>query len=204
MNRRNLFSVMFVLLLSGCGDSYQPAKRDMPVAPETAAPDAVAEQDRPATEEGLDGELTLGAFRMTAPESWVRKQPRSQFVQFEFSLPVADGQGEGGRLTISTAGGSIEANLDRWRGQFGGSPEKDSQEEREIAGQKVTVVDFSGTFNDQAGPFAPGVQHEGYRMLGAIVPAGEMSHFIKAYGPEETMAAHEAAFDEFLQSLRQD
>jgi hypothetical protein len=66
----------------------------------------------------------------------------------------------------------------------------------------VTVVDYSGTFNDSMGPFAPGEQREGYRMIGAIIPVGTQLHFVKAYGPEKTMERHHEAFQAFLQTLQ--
>jgi hypothetical protein len=145
--------------------------------------------------------VELQALTLTAPEAWQRKPPQSGFVAAEFSLPRAEGDENDGRLTISTAGGSVQDNIDRWRTQFGGKPQKDSQEELEIGGTKLTVVDLSGTYNDQPGPFAPGVQRPGYRMLAAIIPVSDQLHFVKAYGPEKSMAKHEEAFRAFLQTL---
>ena len=144
----------------------------------------------------------MGAIRLKGPDGWTRKQPRSQFVAAEFALPKAEGDEQDGRLTLSLAGGSVEDNVKRWRDQFGGKPEKDSQQELDIAGLKVTVVDFTGTYKDQPGPFAPAVDRAGYRMLAAIVPLGEQLHFIKAYGPQKTMADQEDAFHAFLQTCR--
>jgi hypothetical protein len=213
---------VFVLMLAGCSGSHEPAKREVP-APEPSSPSAAATPAGPASAEpapasdphqGLAGlapavnaadlgpDVEVGAVRLKAPEGWARKQPRSEFVAAEFALPKAEGDELDGRLTISTAGGSVEDNVKRWRDQFGGKPEKDSQQELEVAGMKVTVVDFIGTYNDQPGPFAPGVQRAGYRMLAAIVPAGGQSHFIKAYGPQKTMGDHEDAFHAFLQSMQ--
>jgi hypothetical protein len=44
------------------------------------------------------------------------------------------------------------------------------------------MVDFSGTYKDQPGMFAPAVDRTGYRMLGAIFPLGGRLCFVKAYG----------------------
>ena len=145
--------------------------------------------------------METAALRLTAPDSWVRQPPRSQFVTAEFSLPRAAGDETDGRLTVSVAGGSVEANIDRWRGQFEGVLTRDTQEDLQIQGLTVKLVDCSGNFNDQPGPFAPGVMREGYRMLAAIIPTSGQLHFVKAYGPERTMAQHEPAFRAFLQSL---
>ena len=99
----------------------------------------------------------MDAITLTAPAGWQRMQPSSSFVAAEFVLPRAEGDDADGRLTVSTAGGSVEANIDRWKGQFGPQAKQAPQEEIDVAGMKVTVVDLSGDFNDQRGPFAPAV-----------------------------------------------
>jgi hypothetical protein len=170
------------------------------VSPPATDPHAGLAEAAAAADLGPD--VTVGAIRLKAPEGWTRKQPRSQFVAAEFALPKAEGDESDGRLTLSLAGGSVEDNVKRWRDQFGGKPEKDSQQELDVAGLKVTVVDFTGTYKDQPGPFAPAVDRAGYRMLAAIVPLGEQLHFIKAYGPTKTMTDQEDAFHAFLQTMQ--
>ena len=220
MGRRFLVTWSSVLLFAGCGGSHDPARQNASgpaeppapaasSAPEAAAPSAAAPADalhqglaKPAVAENLGPDVAVGAIQLKAPEGWTRKQPRSQFIAAEFALPKAEGDELDGRLTVSLAGGSVADNVKRWRDQFGGKPEKDSQQELDIAGFKVTVVDFIGSFADQPGPFAPAVERPGYRMLAAIVPVGEQLHFIKAYGPQKTMADQEDAFHAFLQTLQ--
>ena len=120
----------------------------------------------------------------------------------EFSLPKAEGDADDGRLTVSTAGGALEDNLNRWKGQFGGKPDKESQETLDVGDVKVTWVDYSGTFSDQRGPFAPATPKPGYRMLGAVIPLGDQLFFVKGYGPEKTVASHAEKIRGFIQSLK--
>ncbi len=225
MALKYIATTMLVLVLGGCSESYQPAKRDAPTAsienapvenphgtvanPHGTMPNPHGTMPNPhgAIEPGipaedLGNEVVAGAIQMTAPEQWVRQQPRSGFVKAEFALPKAEGDEKDGRLTVSIAGGSVEANIERWRGQFGSGPEKDSTEKIEVAGLPITIVDIAGKFNEQAGPFTPGVEREGYRMLAAIIPVDEQLHFIKAYGPEKTMAKHAEAFHDFIKTTR--
>lgn len=150
----------------------------------------------------LGNEVALAAISLTAPEGWSRKAPSSSFVEAEFALPAAEGDETDGRLTVSIAGGSIEANIDRWKGQFGNAPEAESQKELEIDGITVTIVDFTGEFDDRRGPFAPGEKRAGYRMIAAIIPVGSELHFVKAVGPKNTMAAHAEEIDSFVKSLK--
>jgi hypothetical protein len=147
--------------------------------------------------------LALEHVTFTAPADWKAKPAASGFVLAEYELHPAEGDDASGRLTVSTAGGSIEDNIQRWRDQFGGEPESAKQEDREVGGVKVTVVDFSGEYKDQRGPFAPATQKPGYRMLAAIIPAGGEMYFVKAVGPAATMTRHADAFHTFIGSLQQ-
>ena len=71
---------------------------------------------------------------------------------------------DAGRLTIMQAGGSIEANVDRWIGQFkqpDGKPSREAAkiEKKEYDGLAVHLVDLSGTFAERrGGPFNPNAQ----------------------------------------------
>ena len=119
-----------------------------------------------------------GADTLEAPAGWERVPPKSRMIEAEFSVPAADGEAAG-RMTVMGAGGSIEANIDRWCGQFSqpdGSATRDktTTKKLEVAGCEVTLVDIVGTFTDMpGGPFAGGqaVQRPGYRMLAAIARA---------------------------------
>jgi len=150
-----------------------------------------------------------GAFQLQAPDTWASRQPRTRIVEHEFAVPQSEGDELEGRVTVMGAGGGVEANIDRWIQQFSqpdgsATKEKAKIEKREIAGQKVTVVDLSGTYMDRPGPMAPGVERPNYRMLGAIIETKQNgNHFIKFYGPQRTVTANAEAFTKMLDSLRQ-
>ncbi len=146
-------------------------------------------------------EVELGAITLQAPPGWTRKPAGSQFVLAEFLLPRTEGDDADGRLTISTAGGSVEANIDRWKGQFQ-QPTASNQDVVDIGGLKATIVDLSGDFNDQRGPFAPAERRTGYRMIAAVVPIDGQLHFIKATGPQKTIASHADAIQQFIRSAK--
>ena len=151
--------------------------------------------------------LSQGQVTLSAPAEWKKKQPRSRIVAYEFAAPSSDKKLADGRFTVMRAGGSVQANIDRWVGQFkqadGSSSKKTAKiSEKKIKQQKIHLVDLSGTFSDRRGPFAPAVEREDYRMLGVIIPtekAGQL--FLKFYGPKETVKAHEQAFMKMLDSL---
>nr|MCU0876115.1 hypothetical protein [Pirellulaceae bacterium] len=84
----------------------------------------------------------------------------------EFAIPAVEGDENDGRCTVMGAGGTVQANIDRWVGQFT-ETNRNKTEKKEIAGQTVHVVDLGGTYKDQRGPFAPAQLRENYRVLGA-------------------------------------
>jgi hypothetical protein len=147
--------------------------------------------------------LEIDNVSFTVPGGWVAKPiPPGGFIDAEFALPKAAGDDSDGRLTLSRAGGAVEANIDRWRGQFGGKPEKDEVKTLDVAGVKVTWVDLAGQFNDSRGPMSPPKMKPGYRMLAAIIPAGDFSVFVKATGPQKTLEAHAETLKKFVQSAK--
>lgn len=206
MSRKLVGFALVALLIGGCQESHRPVVRDISPEPESK-PEAVVNphaqmQGGQSAPVPAGPDVDLGQARLTAPTIWVRKAPRVEFIRAEFALPRAEGDPADGRITVSVARGGLKENVDRWRSQFGGKPEKESQEQVKVDGVEVTLVDFSGTFNDQMGPFAPGVDRTGYRMLGAIFDLGGELHFIKAYGPAKTMEARAPEFRTFVQSLK--
>jgi hypothetical protein len=152
-------------------------------------------------EDGAIVSLADGKITMKSPAGWLRRQPRVRIIDAEFAVPPVEGDENDGRATIMAAGGSVQANIDRWKAQFT-KVERSLTEKKTIAGQEVHVVDLAGVYNDQRGPFAPAESREGYRMLGAIIATKEYGkYFVKFYGPAATVAANEKAFYALLDSL---
>ena len=156
--------------------------------------------------------IAEGKLQLSAPEAWKRVKPQSGIVEHEFAVSAAEGDEQGGRVTVMGAGGSVDANIDRWFGQFtqpdGGDTKtkfKDKLKKLEISGVDVHLVDIAGTYKDQRGPFNPAaaVEREKYRMLAAVISSPKLgNYFIKFYGPERTVADNAKGFDEMIRSLK--
>ena len=150
-----------------------------------------------------------GSFSLAAPGDWKQVQPRSRIVETEFQIP-GDGDATTGRLTVMGAGGTVSANIERWRGQFtqpDGSDTKDRTSEKsiKIAGCSITLVDIPGTYRDMpGGPFAGGqaIQRPNYRMLAAIIQTPQSgNYFLKFYGPAATVSKHAEGFQKMIEGL---
>ncbi len=160
-------------------------------------------------EETIEVVLAEGRLDFQAPKSWEKKQPKFNIVEAEFAPKSSKENVDPARLTIMASGGSVEANLERWIGQFSQEDSSDTeehtkQEEKKVNGMKVHIVDIHGTYADSAGPFAGNaVQRKGYRMLGAIVETKVVgNYYFKMYGPKETMDEHEQRFRNMIETIK--
>lgn len=181
---------------------------------EAAKGEDVAETEKPMEKvETFDVSIAEGALNFKAPVTWEKGKPTAGFVESEIAVPMSEGDENNGRLTIMRASGSIEANVQRWYGQYtqpdGGSTEDVSTVMETKIGDtesRVTWVDIKGTLQDRkGGPMAGGavVERENYRMLAAIIQAGEHGQcFVKLYGPDKTITDNKEAFKSFVESLK--
>jgi hypothetical protein len=153
---------------------------------------------------------TVAGIRFAPPVSWKQDAPRPMRVA-TYQVPAAKGDAEGGECGVfyfgGSQGGSVDANLARWLGQFTGAnghpvTEFARKEKRDVHGIGVTTVDLSGTFLFSPTPMSPDkTPKPGYRMLGAIIEAPEGNVFVKLTGPAATIGENAAAFEAMLQSV---
>lgn len=151
-----------------------------------------------------------GELKLTMPEGWQKKKPENRIIEHEFAVPPSDGDKETGRVTVMGAGGTVDANIERWIGQFSQPDGSDThkivkQKEMKVGGIDVRTVDISGTYNDSRGPFSgiPAVERPKYRMMAAIISSKKAgNYFVKFYGPQQTVADNEKAFQSVIDSLQ--
>ena len=149
-------------------------------------------------------------LRWTTPANWKSEAQRPMRLA-TYTVPPAAGDKDNGECGIyyfgQGQGGSVEANMDRWIGQFLQADGKASKsaakvDKRTIHGLKVTTVDVSGAYTGMGGPMAsPGEPKPGYRLLGAIVEGPQGSVFLKFAGPATTVAQNQASFEKMLASI---
>lgn len=180
------------------------------VTPAAHADDAKSDVKKDNSKEAKKGpelKLASGRIKLQAPGEWEVKRPRTRIVQYEFAAPAAKGDKIPARITIMGAGGGVDANVNRWMGQFTQPDGKSTKErtkvdKKKLEGGELHVVDIKGTFLDkQGGPFAPGptVKRPDYRMLGAIIVTPKLGqYFVKMYGPKATVDAQEKAFKKMV------
>jgi hypothetical protein len=151
---------------------------------------------------------SVAGLKWSPPAGWKSSGTTSMRVA---TYPVAPVQGDraGAECVVyffgPGQGGTIQANIDRWRGQFkesGGKPAAARVSKLTINALAVTNIDVLGEYSGVAGPAAAEpVLVSAHRLLGAIVEGPGGNVFIKFTGPAKTMAANQAKFRQLLDSF---
>lgn len=147
-----------------------------------------------------------GGLSWTAPAGW-KEQPARAMRAATYAVPKAAGDAEDGECAVfyfgAGQGGAVQANIERWYGQFESSAKPPAPRAGKAGKYKVTYVEHSGTYRS-GGPMmaAPPVKKPGFRLLGAIVEGPQGSVFFKLTGPAKTVAASSAAFEKMISAIR--
>jgi hypothetical protein len=138
----------------------------------------------------------------TAPARWQSVPNASTMRLATYRVPRAPGDTEDAELSIMQAGGSVDANVQRWVGQFDAAGQKTAKtSKRKVGALEVTIVEVQGTYSGAMGKEpSSGV---GWALLGAIVSTPDMPHFFKLTGPAKTVLAARSELDAMIGSLAQ-
>jgi hypothetical protein len=151
---------------------------------------------------------SAAGLRWTAPAGWKAEGAQPMRAATYRIAPVA-----GDKVAAECAvyffgagqGGSVQDNLERWKGQFAGpngKPPAAQVAKRSVRGLPVTTIDTSGEYSGMGGPMAPQRAVPGYRLLGAIVEGPGGNIFVKLTGPLKTVEANREKFDQLLASFQ--
>jgi len=155
-----------------------------------------------------NGRTQLGPFTAEVPGEWTIKKVTSNMRVADYIIGADEAE-----LVIYYFGqagaGSLEANLDRWFGQFqqaDGKPTKDVAkiEKAKFAGQEATVVSVGGHYHADPMPgmgTGQPVDKQDQALLAAIVASPSGPYYFKLVGNKTTIDANAAKFRTMLTSL---
>jgi len=155
--------------------------------------------------------LLASGLTFITPDGWKSTPPTSSMRVAEFTLPRAAGDGEDAQLIVyyfGGSGGSADANIQRWIGQIEQADGKPSsavakKESRTINGLTVSLVDVSGTYTAEMSPGSTAHNNKPhFRLRAGVVDTPRGPYFIKLTGPAQTIAKWDAAFNQFVSSLK--
>jgi hypothetical protein len=124
-----------------------------------------------------------------------------RFRTLEYQVP---GQGDGSgaaelvfSLFLGGDGGPTDMNIDRWKGQFRtaeGEVAEAVEASGEADGMKITMISAAGLYQSMGAP-AP---RTGMAHTSAIIEAPGRRLFVRIVGPEATVNAAAARFQEMI------
>jgi hypothetical protein len=158
----------------------------------------------PPSKEGMTSNSAAGV-RWSLPAGWEVGAERSMRVA-TYTVPPAGGDAEGGECAVfyfgPGQGGSADANIERWIGQFE-SGARSKRSSGSVGGMGLQNVEVEGTYLAPSGPMMQSSgSRPGYRLLGAIVEAPEGLVFFKFTGPEKTVQSARGAFNGMVRSIQ--
>ena len=152
-----------------------------------------------------DGTKSFGPFSLKMPKSWKETEVKKpmRLAQFAVGKPPVE-------LVAYhfPGGGSVDANVNRWVGQFknaDGSPvgDKAKRIDQTIGGFEVTTLSVKGHYVAAMMPGQPG-NHDSpdSQMLAAIVSAEKGRYFLKMVGPVKTLKSVEKDWNKMIKTLK--
>jgi hypothetical protein len=184
-----------------------PAAPAAAPAGETGAPSAGSTADpanwKVSTSADDPQWLEVAGLRGPKPSSWVWTKPSMQFRTLQYSVPGGADSTLTAELIVSVFvagdGGPLEANIERWRGQFrNGDEAVTAKRARKTVGPlEVELVELEGDYFAMGAPAAK----RGFLQLAAIVQAEGRNVFLRLVGPKDTVESNRAAFDALIDGL---
>lgn len=127
--------------------------------------------------------------------------------QATYVIPAAAGAAEGELAVFyfgEGQGGDVEANIQRWLGQFSDIKTEDVQRsERTVNDLQQSIVEVpKGTYTNSMAMHGPKGPQPGFSLLGAVVDSPAGKYFFKLTGPEKTVQAAKEKFFSLLDATK--
>jgi len=145
-----------------------------------------------------------GEFTFTRPAKWAWVESTSKMRKAQ--LKVTDEASKASADVVfyhfgAGGAGGVQANVDRWLGQFAEPSDKINAkvEHTTIGKTKVTYVQAEGTYNSGM-PGGPTTPMPGYALIGAILESDDGNVYVRMTGPKEFVKSEAAEFKKMIES----
>ena len=146
---------------------------------------------------------TVGDIVWEVPKAWQTVPSASSMRKATYKIPKAAGDADDAELSVTQVGGGLDANIQRWAGQFSDSKIPPKQTKKTVGPLAITIVEIHGTFAGSGMPGAPAAgPKKSQALLGAIVESTDPPYFFKMTGPEKTVMGARADLDKLVGSMK--
>jgi hypothetical protein len=139
------------------------------------------------------------SFQYQTPPGWEKVDTSKSMVPIDLKFAIKDSEtGQTAEMTVTRAGGNLEANVTRWAKQI--DLTRFNEADARKAMRPGTVDKLPAQLVDLEGPGDVGAGRQ--RILGAIVERDGTQWFFKLKGPHGVVGRQEANFKRFLDSFK--
>ena len=150
--------------------------------------------------------VALLDYHATVPAAWTFRKPASTMRLAEYTAGAAGGAEIVVYFFGTAQGGSVDANLERWKSQF--SNPKGGAVEEKITHEKsgafpLTIAEYHGTYARGIGAgSAPEAARPNNTLIAVVAETPKGTLFFQLYGPMEAVNAQRAAYLDFVHSMK--
>lgn len=172
----------------------------------TPAMSALAAEQPPSAQ--ATAKLAFIGLEAHAPTAWTMVPPATDKRLAQFKI-VTPGEGMTAEVIVyyfgKGEGGTAEANIERWQGQFVGTenrPVTPVVDRFQSNGMTVTTAELHGAYARGIGIGPVGVPKPDQTLLAAVVESPEGNLIIQLHGKAPSVSTHKEAFLAFVRSIR--
>ena len=150
--------------------------------------------------------LTALDYHAPVPAGWQSRAPSSSMRLAEYVVPGRDG-GAGAEVVVyffgAGQGGSVDANLARWRGQFSnpdGGPVAEKITRETSGAFPVTIAEWRGSYARGVG--AGGAPRPDHMLVAAVVETPKGALFFQLFGPKGAVEPQVASYLSMVKALK--
>lgn len=157
----------------------------------------------------VQAQATFLEYRTAVPAGWVGATPSSSMRLAEYRVP-----GASGALPVEIVvyffgpgqGGSPQANLERWKGQFSnpnGGPVGESVRRDTTGAFPLTIAEYTGTYARGIGAGSSSdAARPGHKLIAVVAETPRGTLFFQCFGPAAAVDAQRSAYLQFVRGLR--
>lgn len=132
---------------------------------------------------------------LNVPTTWKQSPASNNLRTAQFAIPKVEGDKDDAELVVyffGGAGGGVNANLERWSGQFQPGGKKQKIYKGLSKQGEYYLLDVTGVYNK---PIGPPINRQtnptpGYKMLAVVLMVKDKgNYFLKLTGPQKTVSS---------------
>lgn len=150
--------------------------------------------------------VTLLDYQAKVPATWAFRKPSSTMRLAEYVAGSASGAEVVVYFFGPSQGGTVDANLARWKSQFSnpsGAPVEEKITHEKSGTFPLTIAEYRGTYARGMGAgSAPEHARPDHVLMAVVAETPKGTLFFQLFGPTASVQAQRAAYLEFVRSMK--